>query len=115
MQHYITLGNGSRVQVAAYVDGIKRAKASPGACFDHGLGGWWSETGAEIVAAFRRHVVAVRCNRGLEVPRDVSMKRAHRRGWEATCRNCGAAFWRHNESNENARFCSAECLADWRR
>ena len=115
MQHCITLGNGSRVRVSDYVAGIKRAQANPATCFEHGLGGWWSETGADIAAAFRRHVVEVRCNRGLSIPRDVSMKRANRRGWEATCRNCGAAFWRHNAGNDNARFCSPECRAEYRR
>ena len=65
--HFIGIGNGKHVSVGTYVAGIRLAKAHPERTFSHGLGGWWPETGAEILRDFRRHLDVV-INRKAGIP-----------------------------------------------
>lgn len=55
MKRYITLpAIDKQVPLGAYVAAIKMAKANPDMKFKHGLTTWWSTSGAEVVAQFRR-------------------------------------------------------------
>jgi len=57
MKRYIYLpAVEKRVPLAAYIKGIKLAKANPDAEFKHGLTCWWSCTGDEIMRQFRESV-----------------------------------------------------------
>jgi lipopolysaccharide/colanic/teichoic acid biosynthesis glycosyltransferase len=60
----ITLGNGNRVELGRYLAGIRYAKANPTATFKHGLTGWWTVTGADIMRQFRDGVMD-RINQGI--------------------------------------------------
>ena len=42
-----------RVSLAAYLSGVRLAKANPTRTFTHGLTTWWPTTGAEIMRQFR--------------------------------------------------------------
>ena len=67
--HYIPLrGEEMYVRIGDYVVGIRKAKANPDATFSHGLGGWWPETGREILLAFHRHIDTVINRKGGCVP-----------------------------------------------
>lgn len=48
----ITLGNGLRVTIPAYIRAVKMAKAHPDQEFKHGLCGWWPVTGRQVVREF---------------------------------------------------------------
>lgn len=45
-----------RVPIGVYIKGIKTAKANLDATFVHGLTGFWSVTGAEIVQQYRQSI-----------------------------------------------------------
>lgn len=112
----IQLGNGQLVSVGAYVTGIKLAKANPTRTFTHGLSGWWSETGAEILADYRRHIDTVINRRASYTPREASERRTFRHLAEKarrgllplTCRWCGSALPNVYQP-KHARFCEASC------
>ena len=55
-KHYITIANGNRIPIHAYVEGIKLAIANPNARFQYGLTTWWSVTGTEIRRQFRESI-----------------------------------------------------------
>lgn len=116
--HFIQLGDGKRVRVADYVAGIRLAKANPDRTFKHGLGGWWPETGREILAAYRRHVDTV-INRRAGITDD-GMGPSERRNaaWLLLCARiaaglvirkckwCGGSF---TPRNVNDRWCEQSC------
>ena len=115
---YIVLGNGNRVGLAAYVAGIKAAKANPNAMFKHGLGGWWPVTGHGIMQEFYWDMVTDHCNRGLSgyrVDRRSPTARMLRRIKEGTltreCAWCGAAFKPLRVAD---RCCGTSCERDYR-
>jgi len=86
--HFIGLGNGQCVRVSDYVAGIRLAKANPDRTFRHGLGGWWPETGAEVVRAYRRHVDTVINRRaGIE---DNDRDALKQRAWRMLCKRIEA-------------------------
>jgi hypothetical protein len=115
---YIVLGNGNRVGLAAYVAGIKAAKAQPDTTFKHGLGGWWPVTGQEIVREFYADMVTDHCNRGLggyRVDRRSPTARLLRRIKEGKlfreCAWCGAAF---KPLRVSQPCCGPSCERDYR-
>lgn len=54
MRHTITLASGWTVSVAAYVRGVRLAKAEPLMMFRHGLTTWWPCAGSTISYQFRQ-------------------------------------------------------------
>ena len=53
----ITLGDGRRVSLAAYLAAIRAAKAGPDIQFDRGLTCWWPCSGREVMRQFRAGVM----------------------------------------------------------
>jgi hypothetical protein len=122
MQRTVTLSEGVRVKLGAYVKAIKRAKKNPERTFERGLSGWWPVTGREIVQEFHRGLQE-RITSGL--PRSEPWRRpalredrkgattrllAHVRKHGRECRACDARFipqglWQ--------RFCSPGCQRDF--
>lgn len=114
--HFIELGNGQCIHVSDYVDGIRLAKANPSATFKNGLGGWWPETGSEIVAAYRRHIDRV-INRRAGIPdtdpdevkqdaRRLLCERIEAGRLTRRCKWCGQPF---TPRNVNDRFDALTC------
>jgi hypothetical protein len=110
-KHVITLANGMKIPIHAYVEGIKKAKENPAATFSHGLTTWWQTTGREIMEQFRE-MVTDHCNRGIHVSaktRQDAISRAWRKGRPSPCKWCGSTFIRRNPFNDMDSFCSDSC------
>ena len=106
----ITLGDGKRVSLTAYIAEIKRVKAdAPGTRYNRTLCCWYPGTREDVLREFRESVED-RINRHMVIRPEPTPRRMYKimaARIKHVCRWCGVDLGEYRA--EHARFCSPGC------